>query len=141
MWADTLWRHRPGSPIGRGHGLKHHQVWVRVPPGARRVDLAGSADGRINWHARPGGRSSRIHGAIYFAPEAREEYAALGIDDRMTGYFASRSAPMGAVPASVVIATFFNFDHGLVERSIDGVWDRVTPDGDPGGEAARRRPA
>ncbi len=69
-----------------------------------------------------------LHGAIYFAAEAREEYAALGIDDRMTGYFASRSAPMGAVPASVVIATFFNFDHGLVERSIDGVWDRVTPE-------------
>ncbi len=69
-----------------------------------------------------------LHGAIYFAAEAREEYAALGIDDRMTGYFASRSAPMGAVRASVVIATFFNFDHGLVERSIDGVWDRVTPD-------------
>jgi len=68
------------------------------------------------------------HGAIYFVPEAREEYAALGIDDRMTGYFASRSAPMGAVPASVVIATFFNFDHGLVERSIDGVWDTVTPE-------------
>ncbi|MET0662172.1 MAG: hypothetical protein ABWZ42_03480 [Ilumatobacteraceae bacterium] len=69
-----------------------------------------------------------LHGAIYFAAEARQEYAALGIDDRMSGYFASRAAPMGAVPASVVIATFFNFDHGLVERSIDGVWDRVTPD-------------
>jgi hypothetical protein len=68
-----------------------------------------------------------IHGAIYFAVEAREEYAALGLDDRMAGYFASRSAPMGAVPADVVIATFFNFDPGLVRRSMDGVWDRVAP--------------
>ncbi len=68
-----------------------------------------------------------IHGAIYFAVEAREEYAALGLDDRMAGYFASRSAPMGAVPADVVIATFFNFDPGLVRRSMDGVWERVTP--------------
>jgi hypothetical protein len=68
-----------------------------------------------------------IHGAIYFAAEARAEYATLGIDDRMTGYFASRSAPMGAVSAEVVIATFFNFDPGLVRRSMDGVWDRVTP--------------
>ena|GEM_PF-2209794 len=25
---------RPSSPIGRGNGLKHRQVWVRVPPGA-----------------------------------------------------------------------------------------------------------
>jgi hypothetical protein len=68
------------------------------------------------------------HGAIYFAPEAEEEYRGVGIADRMSGYFASRSAPMGAVPASVVTATFFNFDHGLVERSMAGVWDIVTPD-------------
>ena len=68
-----------------------------------------------------------IHGAIYFAEEARDEYATLGLDDRMTGYFASRSAPMGAVSAEVVIATFFNFDPDLVRRSMDGVWDRVTP--------------
>jgi hypothetical protein len=69
-----------------------------------------------------------IHGAIYFAAEAREEYSTLGIDDRMTGYFASRSAPMGAVSADVVIATFFNFDHELVRRSMDGVWERVSPE-------------
>jgi Helix-turn-helix family len=69
-----------------------------------------------------------IHGAIYFVPEAREEYAALGIADRMEGYFASRAAPMGAVPASVVIATFFNFDRELVRRSMDGLWGRVTPE-------------
>lgn len=68
-----------------------------------------------------------IHGAIYFAAEAREEYATIGLDDRMTGYFASRSAPMGTVPADVVIATFFNFDPDLVRRSMDGVWDRVVP--------------
>jgi hypothetical protein len=68
-----------------------------------------------------------VHGAIYFAPEANEEYAALGLHDRMQGYFASRSAPMGAVGAEVVIATFFNFDPDLVRRSMDGVWDRVTP--------------
>jgi hypothetical protein len=68
-----------------------------------------------------------LHGAIYFASEAREEYRAIGLDDRMTGYFASRSAPMGAVHAEVVIATFFNFDPDLVRRSMDGVWDRVSP--------------
>ena len=68
-----------------------------------------------------------IHGAIYFASEARDEYGAAGLDDRMAGYFASRSAPMGAVVADVVIATFFNFDHDLVRRSMDGVWDRVSP--------------
>jgi hypothetical protein len=69
-----------------------------------------------------------IHGAIYFAAQAREEYRAIGLDDRMTGYFASRSAPMGAVNAEVVIATFFNFDPDLVRRSMDGVWDRAAPE-------------
>lgn len=69
-----------------------------------------------------------VHGAIYFVPEAVEEYAELGLDERMRGYFASRSAPMGAVGADVVIATFFNFDPGLVRRCMRGVWDLVTPD-------------
>ncbi|MGB0114484.1 MAG: hypothetical protein WBP59_14790 [Ilumatobacteraceae bacterium] len=69
-----------------------------------------------------------VHGAIYFAPETEEEYGAIGLDARMSGYFASRSAPMGAVPASVVIATFFNFDHDLVRRCMDGVWEQATPD-------------
>ncbi len=69
-----------------------------------------------------------VHGAIYFVPEAAEEYTAVGIDDRMRGYFASRSAPMGAVTAEVVIATFFNFDPDLVRRSMEGVWGDVTPE-------------
>jgi hypothetical protein len=67
------------------------------------------------------------HGAIYFAPEAGEEYAEIGLDDWMSGYFASRSAAMGPVGAEVVIATFFNFDHDLVRRSMDGVWSTTTP--------------
>jgi hypothetical protein len=67
------------------------------------------------------------HGAIYFVPEARDEYAQLGITDRMRGYFASRAAPMGAVSPGVVEATFFNFDPGLVRRSMTGVWDVVSP--------------
>jgi hypothetical protein len=68
------------------------------------------------------------HGAIYFVPEAREEYASIGISDRMAGYFASRSAPMGAVSAGVVTATFFNFDPGLVARSMMGVWQANSPE-------------
>ncbi len=66
------------------------------------------------------------HGMIYFTPTATEAYARLGVTGR-SGYFASRSAPMGAVPASVVIATFFNFNPALVERAMDGVWDTTTP--------------
>ena len=68
------------------------------------------------------------HGAIYFAAEAADAYREVGVDDRMRGYFASRAAPMGAVRAGVVIATFFNFDHDLVRRSMDEVWSQVTPE-------------
>jgi hypothetical protein len=67
-----------------------------------------------------------IHGLVYFAPEATEAYAALGVKGR-SGYFASRSAPMGAASAELVIATFFNFDPGLVRHAMNGVWSITTP--------------
>src|SRR5882757_1586513 len=67
-----------------------------------------------------------IHGFVYFAPEASQAYAALGVTGR-AGYFASRSAPMGATSAELVIATFFNFEPALVRRAMTGVWDTVSP--------------
>jgi len=66
------------------------------------------------------------HGLIYFAPEAEDEYAALGIIGR-DGYFASRAAALGAVPAEVVIATFFNFSPVLVRRAIPSAWRSASP--------------
>ena len=51
-----------------------------------------------------------LHGFIYFAPEALEELDRDRAQPRgRRQYFPSRAAPMGAVPAEVVIATFFNF--------------------------------
>ena len=67
-----------------------------------------------------------IHGFIYFAPEHTRAYAALGLSAR-AGYFASRSAPMGATSAELVIATFFNFEPAYVRRTMVGVWDSVAP--------------
>ena len=49
-----------------------------------------------------------VHRVVYFVPEAAEEYGALGVHGA-GGYFGSRSAPMGAVPDEVIIATFYNF--------------------------------
>ncbi len=66
------------------------------------------------------------HGVIYFLPEAAEAYASRGVSGR-DGYFASRSAPLGQVPASVVVATFFNFNPALIEHAIPAVWDVTTP--------------
>jgi hypothetical protein len=67
-----------------------------------------------------------LHGMIYFVPEAAEAYARLGITGT-AGYFASRAAPMGAVSADVVIATFFNFNPEIVRSAIPDAWDRATP--------------
>jgi len=66
------------------------------------------------------------HGLVYFAPEAAERYGALGIHGR-DGYFASRSAAMGAVGPDVVIATFFNFDPRLVRHALPAAWDAASP--------------
>lgn len=65
------------------------------------------------------------HGFVYFAGEAAEEYAALGITGR-SGYFVSRAAAMGRVGAATVIATFFNFHPDLVRRALADA-----PDWDP----------
>src|SRR6478672_597235 len=66
-----------------------------------------------------------IHGLIYFAPEAAAAYAELGVDH---GYFASRAAPLGAVPAEVVIATFFNFEPSFVGETIPSAWTSAPPE-------------
>lgn len=68
-----------------------------------------------------------IHGMIYFVPEAEECYARLGLRGGRMGYFASRAAAMGAVPAEVVIATFYNFSPGLVRRCIPEAWSLAAP--------------
>jgi hypothetical protein len=67
------------------------------------------------------------HGLIYFAPEAAAAYEGLGVTGR-DGYFASRAAPMGPVPAEVVMATFFNFNPELVRHAIPHAWEVTTPE-------------
>ncbi|KDN16928.1 SCO6745 family protein [Amycolatopsis rifamycinica] len=66
------------------------------------------------------------HGMIYFAPEATAAYEKLGLTGR-AGYFASRSAALGAVPAPVVVATFHNFNPVLVRTSISAAWSATDP--------------
>jgi hypothetical protein len=65
---------------------------------------------------------------IYFVPEADQQYTALGLDKGMMGYFGSRSAAMGAVPAEVVVATFFNFEPSRIHAVVPEVWHRATPE-------------
>lgn len=65
------------------------------------------------------------HGFVYFADEAAEEYARLGLRGR-SGYFLSRAAAMGRVDAPTIIATFYNFHPDLVRHAV-----ATAPDWDP----------
>lgn len=81
--------------------------------------------------ARQGWRALEpYHAMIYFAPEAQEEYAALGYDvkgNRAAGYFPARAAALGRVGPGPVHATFFTFSRLAVEFGMAGAWDVASP--------------
>lgn len=68
------------------------------------------------------------HGLVYLVPEAADAYSRIGLREGRMGYFASRAAPMGPVPADVVIATFFNFQPDLVRSIIPEAWSLASVD-------------
>ncbi len=67
-----------------------------------------------------------LHAMIYFAPEVRERFAPLGLPP-VADYFASRGAALGPVGPAPVVATFYNFNPGLVARALPAAWEVVTP--------------
>jgi hypothetical protein len=69
-----------------------------------------------------------LHSMVYFAPEAEEELTGVGLRPGRMCYFASRSAPMGAVSAGVTAATFYSFNPALVARSIPRAWTLASMD-------------
>jgi hypothetical protein len=69
-----------------------------------------------------------LHSCVYFAPEPAEELAALGLERGSMVYLAGRAAPLGAVGAGTVTATFYNFNHEHVERYIPAAWAVTTPE-------------
>src|SRR5580704_6081932 len=68
-----------------------------------------------------------IHAIVYFAPEAPEHYKAAGLRGGWMGYFASRSAPMGAVTPDLVTAVFHSFQPAMVARAIPDAWHFSSP--------------
>jgi hypothetical protein len=96
---------------------------------------------------RANAATNPLHSLVYFAPETEQRLTALGLKGgEVSGmsYFAGRSAPMGAVGAGVVTATFYNFSPALVARCIPEAWQLVTPQAvigerfEAAGEALRR---
>jgi hypothetical protein len=67
------------------------------------------------------------HAVVYFAPGVKSAFEDLGLSGFWRGYFASRAAPMGPVPAEVVIATFYNFHPDMVRWAMSETWSRADP--------------
>lgn len=80
---------------------------------------------------RQAGRTARslepLHALGYFAPEVDAEVGALGVRRGRGTYFASRSAPMGAVGPGTVAATFYVFHPTLVAKFIPAAWEAAHP--------------
>lgn len=69
-----------------------------------------------------------IHTVVYFSPEAKTAYKAIGLRGYWSGYFASRSAPLGTPSAELVTATFFGFSPDMVAKAIPDAWERADRD-------------
>lgn len=69
-----------------------------------------------------------LHGLTYFAPASIAALKDVGLRGYWMSYFAGRAAPMGAVSAAVVEATFYNFAPVLVRRAIPDAWSFASPE-------------
>ena len=81
--------------------------------------------------ASTAGRSARalelLHSLTYFVPETQEALSDAGLQGRAC-YFAGRAAPLGAVGAGVVTATFYNFNRELIEPLVPAAWSVASPE-------------
>jgi len=80
------------------------------------------SDARRAWHL-----IETVNAVSYFTEECREGTKPLGLKGFWMGYFANRASPLGAVPPSVVEATFYNFHPSMVRRAIPDAWSFATP--------------
>jgi hypothetical protein len=73
-------------------------------------------------------RYEPYHAVVYFAPEARDASRRAGWTGFWMGYFATRAAPLGSVPPSLVTALFFGFAPRVVEQALPEAWRRCSPE-------------
>jgi hypothetical protein len=72
-------------------------------------------------------RFEPIHAVAYFTPEAVAAFQDAGLRGYWRGYFAGRTAPLGAIGAAPAIAALFVFAPAMVRRALPDVWSRATP--------------
>ena len=81
------------------------------------------AEARDLWHLL-----ETTHAVTYFSPGCRDSASEVGYRGFWMGYFACRSAPLGAVGPGVVTAVFANFHPAMVERALPDAWEYAPPE-------------
>ena len=69
-----------------------------------------------------------IHDVVYFAPDTKQRYEAIGLKGYWMGYFASRSAALGTPTPELVIALFHGFAPRMVHRALPDAWSMASRD-------------
>ncbi|MFX0575532.1 SCO6745 family protein [Nocardia nepalensis] len=69
-----------------------------------------------------------LHDVVYFGAGVKEAGLALGLRGFWQTYFAFRAAPLGAVGAGTVSATFAVFHPDTVRKAVPDAWVRTTPE-------------
>jgi hypothetical protein len=78
---------------------------------------------RSFWHA-----VETIHHVVYFSPDAKAAFEAVGLKGTWMGYFASRAVALGTPPPEVVVATFHGFAPRMVHRALPTAWQLASRD-------------
>ena len=106
-----------------------HAALDRDPAGALASGMRSKSVERRLWSL-----FEPIHAVTYFTPHATKAFEDAGLRGFWRGYFAGRSAPLGAVGPGPVTAAFFGFAPAMVARALPDVWTRISP---PAAVAAR----
>jgi helix-turn-helix protein len=69
-----------------------------------------------------------IHDVVYFAPDTKERYEAIGLKGYWMGYTASRSAALGTPTPELVVALFHGFAPRLIHRALPDAWSMASRD-------------
>jgi hypothetical protein len=69
-----------------------------------------------------------IHDVVYFAPDTKQRYEAIGLKGYWMGYFASRSAALGTPTPELVVALFHGFAPRMVHRALPDAWSMASRD-------------
>lgn len=69
-----------------------------------------------------------VHDVVYFAPDTKQRYEALGLKGYWMGYMASRSAAVGTPEPDLVVALFQGFAPRMVFRALPDAWSMASRD-------------